>query len=77
MYPLPRGYVLDEPAGAAHCRGKGSPEDVDLLDNVAKQIAGKCLCALGEFSVMAVTTGIKQFRADFDVESKEVNEMTG
>jgi len=56
--------------------GKGSPEDVALLDNVAKQIAGKCLCALGEFSVMAVTTGIKQFRQDFDVKSKEVNEMT-
>ena len=46
--------------------GKASEDDVDLLDNVAKQIAGKCLCALGEFSVMAVTTGIKQFRPDFD-----------
>jgi len=46
--------------------GKASQDDVDLLDNVAKQIAGKCLCALGEFSVMAVTTGIKQFRPDFD-----------
>jgi NADH-quinone oxidoreductase subunit F len=46
--------------------GKASDEDVNLLDNVAKQIAGKCLCALGEFSVMAVTTGIKQFRQDFD-----------
>ncbi|MBI4927819.1 MAG: NADH-quinone oxidoreductase subunit NuoF [Anaerolineae bacterium] len=46
--------------------GKAAPQDVDLLDDVAKQIAGKCLCALGEFSVMAVTTGISQFRADFD-----------
>jgi NADH-quinone oxidoreductase subunit F len=54
--------------------GKGSPEDVTLLDNVAKQIAGKCLCALGEFSVMAVTTGIKQFRADFDVEVDTVDQ---
>jgi NADH-quinone oxidoreductase subunit F len=54
--------------------GKGSPEDVTLLDNVAKQIAGKCLCALGEFSVMAVTTGIKQFRADFD---EKVNQAAG
>jgi NADH-quinone oxidoreductase subunit F len=47
---------------------------VTLLDNVAKQIAGKCLCALGEFSVMAVTTGIKQFRADFD---EKVNQAAG
>ena len=55
--------------------GEGSPEDVTLLDNVAKQIAGKCLCALGEFSVMAVTTGIKQFRADFELKNNEVIEM--
>ncbi len=46
--------------------GKASEDDVDLLNTVAKQIAGKCLCALGEFSVMAVTTGIAQFRQDFD-----------
>ncbi len=46
--------------------GKGTPADIDLLDNVARQIAGKCLCALGEFSVMAVQTGIAQFRPDFE-----------
>ena len=46
--------------------GDASGNDVTLLDTVAKQIAGKCLCALGEFSVMAVTTGIAQFRPDFD-----------
>jgi NADH-quinone oxidoreductase subunit F len=46
--------------------GEASDKDVNLLDTVAKQIAGKCLCALGEFSVMAVTTGIAQFRPDFD-----------
>jgi NADH-quinone oxidoreductase subunit F len=46
--------------------GKGGLEDIDLLNEVANQITGKCLCALGEFSTMAVTTGIKQFRADFE-----------
>jgi NADH-quinone oxidoreductase subunit F len=46
--------------------GKGNTTDIDLLDNVARQIAGKCLCALGEFSVMAVQTGISQFREDFE-----------
>ena len=34
--------------------GQGTTGDVDLLLNVAKQIQGKCLCALGEFSTMAV-----------------------
>ncbi|GAP07391.1 MAG TPA: NADH oxidoreductase (quinone) subunit F [Anaerolinea thermolimosa] len=46
--------------------GRATPEDISLLETVANQIAGKCLCALGEFSVMAVTTGIRQFRSDFE-----------
>lgn len=45
--------------------GEGSPEDVELLRNVAKQIQGKCLCALGEFSTMAVVSGIERFPEDF------------
>ena len=43
----------------------GSSEDVDLLLNVAKQMQGKCLCALGEFATMAVVTGIERFPKDF------------
>ncbi len=45
--------------------GDGSSKDVDLLLNVAKQMQGKCLCALGEFSTMAVVTGIERFPQDF------------
>jgi NADH-quinone oxidoreductase subunit F len=45
--------------------GHGTPGDVDLLLNVAKQMQGKCLCALGEFSTMAVVTGIERFPQDF------------
>ena len=46
--------------------GTGTTADVDLLLNVAKQMQGKCLCALGEFSTMAVVSGIERFRKDFD-----------
>jgi NADH-quinone oxidoreductase subunit F len=45
--------------------GEGKQEDVDLLLNVAKQMQGKCLCALGEFATMAVVTGIERFPQDF------------
>jgi NADH-quinone oxidoreductase subunit F len=45
--------------------GEGSQADVDLLVNVAKQMQGKCLCALGEFATMAVVTGIERFPQDF------------
>jgi NADH:ubiquinone oxidoreductase subunit F (NADH-binding) len=31
-----------------------------------KQMQGKCLCALGEFSTMAVVTGIERFPEDFN-----------
>ncbi|KAA0269259.1 MAG: NADH-quinone oxidoreductase subunit NuoF [Anaerolineales bacterium] len=46
-------------------QGTGSGEDVSLLLNVAKQMQGKCLCALGEFATMAVVTGIERFPEDF------------
>jgi NADH-quinone oxidoreductase subunit F len=46
--------------------GKAATEDIDLLKNIALQMQGKCLCALGEFSTMAVVSGIEKFRADFE-----------
>lgn len=40
--------------------------DVELLQNVANQMKGKCLCALGDFSTEAVLSGIERFKADFN-----------
>ena len=34
--------------------GETGWEDVELLREVANQVRGKCLCALGEFSIEAV-----------------------
>jgi NADH-quinone oxidoreductase subunit F len=51
--------------------GKGSPQDLQLLYDVASQIKGKCLCALGDFSTEAVITGLERFRGDFDVKVHE------
>ncbi|MBN2388016.1 MAG: NADH-quinone oxidoreductase subunit NuoF [Anaerolineales bacterium] len=45
--------------------GSGVQADVDLLYSVAKQMQNKCLCALGEFSTMAVVSGIESFDKDF------------
>jgi len=45
--------------------GQGDASDVELLDSVARQMQGKCLCALGEFATMAVVTGIERFPTDF------------
>jgi NADH-quinone oxidoreductase subunit F len=45
--------------------------DVSLLEDVAGQIAGKCLCPLGEFSVAPVLASLKGFRPDFEAHAKD------
>ncbi|MGD0878807.1 MAG: NADH-ubiquinone oxidoreductase-F iron-sulfur binding region domain-containing protein, partial [Anaerolineales bacterium] len=46
-------------------RGEEVEANTRLLHTVAKQIQNKCLCPLGEFSIMAVMTAIERFPADF------------
>jgi NADH:ubiquinone oxidoreductase subunit F (NADH-binding) len=45
----------------------GTPADVQLLQAVASQIKNKCLCALGEFSIEAVLSGLERFKEDFNL----------
>jgi NADH-quinone oxidoreductase subunit F len=45
--------------------GQGTNFDLQLLKNVANQVNGKCLCALGDFSTMAVTSALERFPEDF------------
>ncbi len=51
--------------------GKGTPQDVETLYDVGRQIQGKTFCPLGDFATMAVVTGIERFREDFDAAIKE------
>jgi NADH-quinone oxidoreductase subunit F len=46
--------------------GEKTKENVALLHTVARQMQNKCLCPLGEFSTMAVTTAIERFPQDFE-----------
>ncbi len=50
--------------------GEAAPNDVELLQSVAHQIKDKCFCALGEFSIQAVLTGIERFPEDFEAKVK-------
>jgi NADH-quinone oxidoreductase subunit F len=45
--------------------GKGRQEDLDLLDDVAKKIMGRTICALGDAAAMPVAGFIKHFRDEF------------
>ena len=47
--------------------GRGTQADVQLLQAVASQIKNKCLCALGEFSIEAVLSGLERFKEDFNI----------
>jgi len=46
--------------------GAGLEKDVVLLRDVASNIKGKCLCALGDFATEAVITAIDRFPKDFE-----------
>ncbi len=46
--------------------GKGRPEDLDLLNNVADNILGRTICALGDAAAMPVQSFIKHFRDEFE-----------
>ncbi len=45
--------------------GKGRPEDLDILDNVADNIKGRTICALGDAAAMPVQAMLKHFRDEF------------
>ena len=46
--------------------GLGKPSDMDLLDNVAENIMGRTICALGDAAAMPVRGMLKHFRAEFE-----------
>ncbi|OGN96177.1 MAG: NADH-quinone oxidoreductase subunit F [Chloroflexi bacterium RBG_13_50_21] len=54
-------------------RGEATMKDVELLNEVASQMKGKCLCALGEFSIEAPLSGIERFSADFEAITTKSN----
>ena len=59
--------------------GEGTPEDLETLTNVATQMAGKSLCALGDFAINPVLGMVKHYRSEFETyvtEGKKVAVVT-
>ncbi len=46
--------------------GQGRPQDLDLLDNVSDNIAGRTICALGDAAALPVKSFLKHFRSEFE-----------
>ena len=45
--------------------GKGNPEDLDKLNQVAENIQGRTICALGDAAAMPVRAFLKHYRDEF------------
>jgi len=52
-------------------RGQGSLRDLDLLNSISGNIAGKTLCAFGDAAVTPVLTTLKHFRHEYEAHIKE------
>jgi len=46
--------------------GKGVPEDIARLEDVAGKIAGRTICALGDAAAMPVQSFVKHYRHEFE-----------
>jgi NADH-quinone oxidoreductase subunit F len=46
--------------------GQGRAEDLDLLNSVSDNIAGRTICALGDAAALPVKSFLKHFRAEFE-----------
>ena len=46
--------------------GKGKPEDLERLDDVASKIEGRTICALGDAAAMPVRSFVKHYRHEFE-----------
>ena len=51
--------------------GKATLSDVQLLQDVANQIIGKCLCPLGEFATSPVLSSFQHFQAEYEARATD------
>jgi NADH-quinone oxidoreductase subunit F len=57
--------------------GRGSQSDLDLLNRIANQIEGHCICALGDAAAMPVISFLKNFWNEFEYYVDKKQSMVG
>jgi NADH-quinone oxidoreductase subunit F len=57
--------------------GRGMQSDLDLLNRVANQIEGHCICALGDAAAMPVISFLKNFWNEFEYYVDKKQSMVG
>ncbi len=58
-------------------RGQGRPEDLDLLEAAAGQIAGHTICAFGEAAAWPVQGFLRHYRHEFEYYIEHGRSMVG
>lgn len=56
--------------------GRGTGQDVELLDTIINQMEGNCFCLLGEFVVPGVRTSLELFRDEYEALARDGHETT-
>ncbi|MCC7445836.1 MAG: NADH-quinone oxidoreductase subunit NuoF [Anaerolineae bacterium] len=59
-------YWMEKRMEAIYHKHNVGPADIKLLEDVANQIQGKCLCALGDFSTSPILSSIKYWRNEYE-----------
>jgi len=57
--------------------GRGTQSDLDLLNRIANQIEGHCICALGDAAAMPVISFLKNFWNEFEYYVDRKQSMVG
>jgi NADH-quinone oxidoreductase subunit F len=68
--PCREGSLWMKKISARMAAGKGRKEDVELLKNVADNIAGRTICAFGEACAWPTQSFVDKFRSEFEASAK-------
>jgi NADH-quinone oxidoreductase subunit F len=64
--PCREGTFWIDKAMTRLINGEASMQDIDLLANVANNMFGTTLCALGDFAANPILSTIKHFRGEYE-----------
>ena len=62
VHAVPRGHRLDDAGDDRMVQGRAEPEEIDMLDQVTRQMEGHTICALGDAAAWPIQGLIRHFR---------------
>ena len=67
VHSLPRGHgVAAQDAAAVRRRAAATTQDIDMVDELAKNMLGRTFCPLGDAAAMPTIAFVEKFRDEFE-----------